>query len=60
MGDKTENPIPSKGEDLSLGVSERVGFEGTTPSSLGMGRNEDSGKPDGPQKGSAGDGCSWG
>lgn len=60
MDKKGEKPIPSSGEDLSLGVSERVGFESTSPDSLGMGRNEDNGKPNGPQKSPIGDGMRWG
>lgn len=49
---KVEKPIPSTGSDLGLGLSQRVDFQSTTPESLGQGRNMDSGKPDGPEKGS--------
>lgn len=49
----SEKPTPSSGGDLSKGLSHHEKFHSTTPESLGQGRNMDSGKPDGPQKGSA-------
>lgn len=50
-GDKTVRKMPSKGQDLSMGLSCRESFEDETPQSLGEGRDDSTGKPDGPQMG---------
>lgn len=50
-GDKTIRKMPSKGQDLSLGLSCREPFEDETPLSLGEGRDDSTGKPDGPEMG---------
>lgn len=54
-----EKAIPSGGSDLSMGLSERVKIT-ETPEQLGEGRNEDNGKPNGPDKSSASGGFKFG
>lgn len=53
LGDKTPRTPPSAGGSLSEGLSEKQKIT-ESPDSLGMGRDEATGKPKGPQKGSMG------
>ena len=64
-GDKTIRKMPSQGADLSLGLSCREPFENEDPEELGMGRDDSTGKPDGPEMGNvdnggASAGLEWG
>lgn len=65
FGDKSPRTPVSAGGDLARGLSCCEPFSDESPSSLGEGRNESTGKPDGPQKGAvdnhgAGSKLSWG
>ena len=51
FGDKTMRRIPDEGANLAMGLSERMSFEHEDPDELGEGRDDSTGKPDGPQKG---------
>ncbi len=64
-GDKDIRKMPSKGADLSLGLSCREPFEAESEDDLGMGRDMSTGKPDGPEmgkvdNGGASAGLEWG
>lgn len=48
FGDKSPRDVPDKGADLALGLSECVPFENESLDDLGMGRNDATGKPLGP------------
>lgn len=52
-GDKSPRPIPSSGASLPEGLSEKVKIT-ESPETLGMGRDEATGKPKGPQKTTSG------
>lgn len=65
FGDKSPRRPPSTGSDLVMGLSECESFEAEEPDELGEGRNDATGKPDGPQKGKvdnggAGASLEWG
>lgn len=51
FGDESPRRPPSAGADLAMGLSECGSFEAEEPDDLGEGRNDATGKPDGPQKG---------
>lgn len=51
FGDTSPRRPPSRGSDLVMGLSECESFEAEEPDSLGEGRNDATGKPDGPEKG---------
>lgn len=51
FGDESPRRPPSTGSDLVMGLSECESFEAEEPDELGEGRNDATGKPDGPQKG---------
>lgn len=59
MNSKTPRNPPSQGSSLPHGLSEHKKIT-ETPDALGMGRNEMTGKPNGPAKGSAGEGHRFG
>lgn len=64
-GDKTIRKMPDKGADLSLGLSCRESFHDEDSEELGMGRDDSTGKPDGPEMGKvdnegASAGLEWG
>lgn len=57
FGDKTERKMPSGGGDLTLGLSCRQTFHNEDiADELGMGRDESTGKPDGPEMGKVNNG----
>lgn len=56
FGDKSSRSIPSKGASLAMGLSEHFSIEGETPDSLGEGRDDSTGKPDGPERGAVDNG----
>lgn len=51
FGDKTIRKMPSAGADLSLGLSCREAIGDDIEDEIGMGRDESTGKPDGPEMG---------
>jgi hypothetical protein len=51
FGDKTHRPVPSKGADLSMGLSMRQSFADEDPAETGQDRSDANGKPGGPAKG---------
>ncbi len=59
MGNKTPRKPPSEGASLPMGLSEHKKIT-ETPDQLGQGRNETNGKPNGPDKSSAGEGHKFG
>lgn len=56
FGDESPRRPPSAGSDLVMGLSECESFEAEEPDELGEGRNDATGKPDGPQKGNVDNG----
>lgn len=51
FGDKSPRKVPSEGADLAMGLSCQYGFHDEDPAAMGEGRDESTGKPDGPEKG---------
>lgn len=51
FGDESPRRPPSQGSDPACGMSEQYSFEAEEPDDMGLGRNDATGKPDGPQKG---------
>lgn len=56
FGDKSSRSVPSAGSNLAMGLSECYGFHDEHPDTLGEGRDDATGKPDGPQRGAVNNG----
>lgn len=56
FGDESPRRPPSNGSDLVMGLSECESFEAEEPDTLGLDRNDATGKPDGPAKGNVDNG----
>jgi hypothetical protein len=56
FGDKSSRTPPGEGSSLALGLSEQSKFENEDPDSLGEGRDNATGKPDGPERGAVNNG----
>lgn len=56
FGDKKPRTPDSEGQSLGMGLSCRIPFHDETVESLGEGRDESTGKPDGPEEGSVDNG----
>lgn len=56
FGDASSRTMDSKGGSLAMGLSCCEGFHDVMPDALGEGRDDSTGKPDGPQRGAVNNG----
>lgn len=56
FGDKSSRTPPSGGQSLVMGLSECEKFDNEDPDTLGEGRDDATGKPDGPERGAVDNG----